>query len=429
MAYYSTHHAGTMAIRSTLRPTSPHLTHYYIVSLRRSLSSTATFSSDPKRRPLHDQAQYHPPNPKPISALFNSLSKRTARQDDPVNNYTHFLSVPLVNHTSRSQLEESFSIFRKDAALSNLIPQTAIRPVDSLHIKLGFLTLNDTTLPSATELLQSIDTSDLSEGFEISLKSLEPMFSSHSSRILYAKSKSMLNTIPHNFTQEVIRRFRDAGFSVAIPRTPRKPHSRVFARVVHRIIPRGQGPSREDMKPFLARYKHFVWAENFLVDRISICELPRKDVFDQNGNLLHHVPKEVASLKLPEPKRAPVQAQQIHSDVPEQDSEEERSKARVREREQQTRDAIQRDVKIGSPINHRTARSQDNHKENTFQNYIPNFHTSASASERRRQTDAHASVHDRNSHSTAAVQRQQTPSDPSQAAVSWLLQGWGKANR
>ncbi|KAJ6096591.1 hypothetical protein N7486_007337 [Penicillium sp. IBT 16267x] len=94
---------------------------------------------------------------------------------------THFLCLPLVNLTSISQLEASISAFQKknppvpvsdllqnqgqpsaDHASRTLIPEGAIRPLGTLHLTLGVMSLpSKNRLDEAVSFLQSLDLANL----------------------------------------------------------------------------------------------------------------------------------------------------------------------------------------------------------------------------------------------------------------------------
>lgn len=106
------------------------------------------------------------------------------KQAGPPNNrpsLTHFLCIPLINSTSLPQLESSLAAFKKDyppvplATLTRssnqssndnasqpLIPQGAFRPLGSIHLTLGVMSLpTKERLDEALSFFQSIDLRDL----------------------------------------------------------------------------------------------------------------------------------------------------------------------------------------------------------------------------------------------------------------------------
>jgi activating signal cointegrator complex subunit 1 len=91
---------------------------------------------------------------------------------------THFLCVPLVNPTSHPQLEASIEKFKEHVCSNSSIKSSqevgtaeesndsplhpdAIRPVGSLHLTLGVMSLDEEKLAQAARFLQSLDLGNL----------------------------------------------------------------------------------------------------------------------------------------------------------------------------------------------------------------------------------------------------------------------------
>jgi activating signal cointegrator complex subunit 1 len=111
------------------------------------------------------------------------LNPHTREKKPPL---THFLCFPLVNETSQQQLGASFAKFQAEIPprprtendhplrpIPPLFPKDAIRPVGTLHLTLGVMSLSTTErLEAAVDLLQSLDlTSILQEAQERARKS------------------------------------------------------------------------------------------------------------------------------------------------------------------------------------------------------------------------------------------------------------------
>ncbi|KAI9707832.1 MAG: hypothetical protein M1820_004437 [Bogoriella megaspora] len=81
---------------------------------------------------------------------------------------THFLCLPLVNETSRTQLKASLAQFTNELAnKEQLFHEKAIRPLGSLHLTLGVMSLTeDGQLEKAIEMLQNLDINNLLEDAE-----------------------------------------------------------------------------------------------------------------------------------------------------------------------------------------------------------------------------------------------------------------------
>ncbi|THW17268.1 hypothetical protein D6D24_04013 [Aureobasidium pullulans] len=230
---------------------------------------------------------------------------------------THFLCIPLVNSISKPQLEASVSKFKEDvcrpaldesvedkasaeenddtsiaateslskdatapgdksgeeinemsaAALQGpLIPEKAVRPIGSLHLTLGVMSLDEEKLVQAQDLLQSLDLNKLlheastpttklddmtvpatevaatdsaqqslkTDPLTISLESLEPMQSPRKTSILYVKPQDPTNRLTP-LSQALRTAFTEAGLLVPDTR-PLKLH----ATIVNTIYVKGR---------------------------------------------------------------------------------------------------------------------------------------------------------------------------------------------
>ncbi|THY85386.1 hypothetical protein D6C95_07894, partial [Aureobasidium pullulans] len=230
---------------------------------------------------------------------------------------THFLCIPLVNSISKPQLEASVSKFKEDvcrpaldesvedkasaeenddtsiaateslskdatasgdksgedidemsaAALQGpLIPEKAVRPIGSLHLTLGVMSLDEEKLVQAQDLLQSLDLNKLlheastpttklddvtvpatevaatdpaqrslkTDPLTISLESLEPMQSPRKTSILYVKPQDPTNRLAP-LSQALRTAFTEAGLLVPDTR-PLKLH----ATIVNTIYVKGR---------------------------------------------------------------------------------------------------------------------------------------------------------------------------------------------
>ncbi|KAH7399996.1 kinase A anchor protein [Cadophora sp. MPI-SDFR-AT-0126] len=77
---------------------------------------------------------------------------------------THFLAIPLVTPSSSPQLQHSFALFRDKvthpniASLSDGVPEQAIRPLGTLHLTLGVMSLTTREkVEGVLELLRSLE--------------------------------------------------------------------------------------------------------------------------------------------------------------------------------------------------------------------------------------------------------------------------------
>jgi activating signal cointegrator complex subunit 1 len=212
---------------------------------------------------------------------------------------THFLCVPLINSTSQPQLEASIGKFKENVCSTTPVkpPQgvepaeegndstlsaDAIRPVGSLHLTLGVMSLDEGKLAQANTLLQSLDVekllqeaalpqesqinitdtpdsapstplatdrvgikaSTLSDSpLTLSLEGLEPMQSPTKTSILYIRPHDPTNRL-EPLCQALRKAFTEAGLLVPDTRP-----LRLHATIVNTIYIKGR---KKNKKPKLA---------------------------------------------------------------------------------------------------------------------------------------------------------------------------------
>jgi activating signal cointegrator complex subunit 1 len=70
---------------------------------------------------------------------------------------THFLCLPLVRESSRPYLRTSLSTFKSDLSTHTAVPPKAVRPVGTLHLTLGVMSLDAKKLDSVTSFLADLN--------------------------------------------------------------------------------------------------------------------------------------------------------------------------------------------------------------------------------------------------------------------------------
>jgi activating signal cointegrator complex subunit 1 len=70
---------------------------------------------------------------------------------------THFLCLPLVTSTNHPRLSQALSEFRSDVEKVTPVPAQAVRPVSTLHLTLGVMSLSSSQLSDAAKHLQDLD--------------------------------------------------------------------------------------------------------------------------------------------------------------------------------------------------------------------------------------------------------------------------------
>lgn len=63
--------------------------------------------------------------------------------------------------------------------------------------------------------------------------------------------------------------------------------------------PNADAPLKINAVGILERYKEYVWADDFVLDRVAICEMGAKKIFNEKGEVVSEEYKEVATLSLP----------------------------------------------------------------------------------------------------------------------------------
>ncbi|KAF3008992.1 hypothetical protein E8E13_011550 [Curvularia kusanoi] len=77
---------------------------------------------------------------------------------------THFLCLPLITPETRPQLNDALARLRHDVQRLTPVPPKAVRPVGTLHLTLGVMSLSPTQLSDATTHLQDLEIDRLLRG-------------------------------------------------------------------------------------------------------------------------------------------------------------------------------------------------------------------------------------------------------------------------
>ncbi|KAH7382173.1 AKAP7 2'5' RNA ligase-like domain-containing protein [Pyrenochaeta sp. MPI-SDFR-AT-0127] len=132
---------------------------------------------------------------------------------------THFLCLPLITEASRPLLQAGLERLKEDLEKEDLVPSKAVRPVGTLHLTLGVMSLDNVKLEEAKQYLQNLDLHSLlrdistrklaekaaedgiiaenlsaaafpdTEALTIDLESLVPMQAPSKTSILYAEPR------------------------------------------------------------------------------------------------------------------------------------------------------------------------------------------------------------------------------------------------
>lgn len=268
---------------------------------------------------------------------------------------THFLCLPLITTASKPQLEHSLKAFtdatspqpERDPEPSELkirdeisneegtlrfVPAKAIRPLGTLHFTLGVMSLGQDQVKEATEYLQALDLDALLSSanasetqsnvapLKINLTGLHSMHEPVKTSILYAAPEDLTGKL-YPFCVALQKEFTDRGVLISDDR-----ELKLHATIVNTIYAKGsrltqdsskvqgsstqttdrsqghgpnaKAPLKLDATKLLDQYKDYVWAENIILDRLAICEMGAKKVFDDTGKLVEERYTEVASIQL-----------------------------------------------------------------------------------------------------------------------------------
>ncbi|KAI2642093.1 kinase A anchor protein [Xylaria nigripes] len=216
---------------------------------------------------------------------------------------THFLCIPLTSSVAgRRQLAASLAAFRADVVSPDSfgVPDQAIRPVGTLHLTLGVMSLRQNeSLEKAVSLLRTFKPrqilTDLNPAagaalLSVSLRGLHSMQSAAKASVLYAPPVDADGVLTR-FCETLRTVFRDAGFMTEDAR-PLLLH----ATVLNTIYVKGRGARRGekitvDARGILDRYDDFLWMENVVVDKIAICKMGAKKLDD--GDEAYEVEAEI----------------------------------------------------------------------------------------------------------------------------------------
>lgn len=177
----------------------------------------------------------------PPSVRQDRKGRKNQHGDSKKPPLTHFVCLPLITEASRPQLQAGLERLKADLEEDDLVPSKAVRPVGTLHLTLGVMSLDDTILVEAKSYLQNVDlysllrdisTQGLAEkaaedgtiaenlnaaampdanALSISIKSMVPMQAPHKTSILYAEPRDpSQRLIP--FASALREQFTRAGF-------------------------------------------------------------------------------------------------------------------------------------------------------------------------------------------------------------------------
>lgn len=218
---------------------------------------------------------------------------------------THFLCIPLVTATSRSQLTASLAAFSADVTSQDsfAVPAGAVRPVGTLHLTLGVMSFpKNEGLDKAIAILKTLHPQKMLSGhcppataleslsdnteevglhpprLSVTLKGLRSMQPAAKCTTLYSPPVDSDGTL-QVFCEKIKQAFMDAEIMVD-DRRPLLLHATIVNTIY--VKDRRQGRRREkltiDARGILDRYDDRVWMEQIPVEKIAICRMGAKDL-------------------------------------------------------------------------------------------------------------------------------------------------------
>ncbi|CAG8043021.1 unnamed protein product [Penicillium salamii] len=175
-----------------------------------------------------------PLNSRPIMT-DNGRSRPLANKSPPL---THFLCLPLVNSASISQLEKSIAEFKElhqsshgppevNGQISTArlgLPSTAFRPLGTLHLTLGVMSLTKERLEEASAFLQSLDLESLMHEAQKKATSSHRQSQAHS---LHISQTSTSNT-PFSISLESLHALPRNDSATILHASPVDPTGRLY---------------------------------------------------------------------------------------------------------------------------------------------------------------------------------------------------------
>ncbi|KAI4910694.1 hypothetical protein J4E90_006949 [Alternaria incomplexa] len=205
--------------------------------------------------------------PSPSVQKDQKDSKKPGKGGAKKPQLTHFLCLPLVTETSRPQLQQRLENFKEGLSKDGPVPTKAVRPVGTLHLTLGVMSLSPQQLEQAQQYLSDLDLHTLlrdithlrvaeaaaesgeiaenlnaaampdTDALTVNLESLVPMQAPHKTSILYAEPRDVSQRL-YPFAEALRERFTKMGLLVEDTR-PLRLHATVLNTIYAK--PKGRG--------------------------------------------------------------------------------------------------------------------------------------------------------------------------------------------
>lgn len=226
---------------------------------------------------------------------------------------THFLCIPLAG----MQLANSLASFRADvtSAMSFGLPKDAVRPLGTLHLTLGVMSLNKDGVEKAVDILRGLKLKEIlaesrlaksnktsaaalamsggsiddsqppqsNSSLSLTIRGLHSMQPAAKATVLYAPPTDPAGIL-YDFCKLLQKPFQDNGLMIDENR-PLLLH----ATIINTIYVKNSGGSggargkrREkltiDARDVLSRYDDYIWAEDVPVTRVALCRMGAKPI-------------------------------------------------------------------------------------------------------------------------------------------------------
>ncbi|KAH7351082.1 kinase A anchor protein [Rhexocercosporidium sp. MPI-PUGE-AT-0058] len=251
----------------------------------------------------------------------------------PTARLTHFLAIPLVTPTSRPQLHQALSVFKEKAtqpntaSLSDGIPEQAIRPLGTLHLTLGVMSLSTPErVQGVLDLLNPLDLGEILAGVKGANIRLEGATSDESAgsdpnpEVNGTSSKSQEeqpSPLPIHITLQGLQSMHDTSKTSVLYASPLDPDLRLYrfcmklrevfqeflvaenrplllhATIVNTVYVKGRvggargrgrggrgGRGKEslvfDARELLEEWEDYVWMRGVRVERVAVLRMGAK---------------------------------------------------------------------------------------------------------------------------------------------------------
>ncbi|KAI7553727.1 hypothetical protein D0869_03090 [Hortaea werneckii] len=266
----------------------------------------------------------HPKAIRPVGALHCTLGVMSLDQNklEEAKELLRHLDIPLMLQHAASQEHEQ--VTATDAAASEPLVNSTNSPPNTTPLRIDLRGLVSMHAPQKTSILYSAPVDQTGRLYPFCLAVQEKFKESdflvkddrklklHATIVntIYAKGRKQRPPPQWKMKQQTTSsgqgalgsRMGDSAEKAAVgddkaeeQKTAKKPQQ----GEVEGHGPNANAPLKIDATSILERFKDFVWAEDFVLDRIAICEMGAKKITNDEGRVVAEEYTEVASVQLP----------------------------------------------------------------------------------------------------------------------------------